>query len=170
MGVSATCNCACAAVRSNPYRTARAVSAESTMRRLIPLRGIVGFIFGPFRYLCVCCRPLTSRAAGGCLCKFGTMSVRNFGLAALHASGPNLRCWSRGPHPNCAQKVNQAKRQHYLAWLTLVPITFPHLPISLAMNIWRSAIVIGTGKPPNSTICASIVGSERAALISWLSA
>ena len=57
----------------------------------------------------------------------------------------------------------------YSGFMLAVRITFAHFSVSSAMNLPKSAGVIGIGTPPNSASLVLSLGSARPALISLLS-
>src|SRR5262245_7574932 len=60
-------------------------------------------------------------------------------------------------------------RADHSALMPAARITLPHFSVSSAMNLPKSAGVIGIGRPPRSASRALIVGSARASLISSFS-
>src|SRR5262249_4534852 len=59
-----------------------------------------------------------------------------------------------------------AEARRYSGLMLAARITLPHFSVSSAMNLPKSAGVIGIGRPPRSASRAFIVGSARAAGVS----
>src|SRR5262245_21501897 len=107
-----------------------------------------------------------------------THRPRRIGLRPCDARN----CWQRGRAGGQMQKSSAGKfhsalpeygrwwaSRHHSGLMLAARITLPHFSVSSAMNLPKSAGVIGIGVPPKSSSRAFIFGSARAALVSLLS-